>query len=358
MNTRPFASVLPSPRPRIVSVGTALPRWRYPQEAIADLLDVPDGIGRRFFRCPNILTRHLYLEPTEDGEMPKETQADLLQRHRRGSLELGREAITRCLTPAGVDPAEVDYLCCVSSTGLMLPGLSAMYLRHAGFRQDCQRADVVGMGCNAALNGLNAAAGWTVANPGRYALVVCCEINSAIHVRDGRVVTSLVNSLFGDGCGAVLLQAGGRATGPELWGFSSHVVPDAWKAISYHWSADHNKFELYLDRAIPDVLGEHSPTPITALLDTFSLCRCKVSHWLVHAGGKKVLDAIAQANKLTPHDLRHATSVLKSAGNLGSPTVLATYERLLEEDTVTPGDFGVMVTMGPGATIETALLRW
>jgi 3,5-dihydroxyphenylacetyl-CoA synthase len=173
------------------------------------------------------------------------------------------------------------------------------------------------------------------------------------------VVTSLVNSLFGDGCGAVLLQAGGdEAAGPELYGFSSHVVPDAWRAISYHWSPAHNKFELYLDRAIPDVLGLHSPTPISALLEAFTLCRCDVAHWLVHAGGRKVVDAIGRANGLTSHDLRHATSVLRRAGNLGSPTVLLSYEALMDEAAPAPGDYGVMVTMGPGATIETALLRW
>jgi predicted naringenin-chalcone synthase len=136
------------------------------------------------------------------------------------------------------------------------------------------------------------------------------------------------------------------------------VVTDAWRAISYHWSANHHKFELYLDKDIPAVLGQHSPAPISALLAEFSLCRCDVSHWLVHAGGKKVLKAVGEANGLSEHDLRHATSVLRQAGNLGSPTVMFSYDELLRTDGVTPGDYGVMVTMGPGATIETALLRW
>jgi predicted naringenin-chalcone synthase len=216
------------------------------------------------------------------------------------------------------------------------------------------------MGCNAALNGLNTAASWAAANPDRFAMVVCCEINSAVYVRDDRVVTALVNSLFGDGCGAALLMAprDESAYGPALLAFSSHLVPDAWRAISYHWSSEQHKFELYLDKEIPTVLGAHSPTPISALLDAFGLCRCQVSHWLVHAGGRKVISAIGDANGLTPHDLRHATDVLGQFGNLGSPTVLFSYEALLKEERISPGDYGVMVTMGPGATIETALLQW
>jgi polyketide synthase Type III len=37
---------------------------------------------------------------------------------------------------------------------------------------------------------------------------------------------------------------------------------------------------------------------------------------------------------------------------------LFSYQRLLEEGRVTPGDHGVFMTMGPGSTIELALLQW
>lgn len=323
------------------------------------MLAVPEGIGRRFFRTSGIETRYLYTNGSGDASLPQEDEHQLLKRHRKGSLEVGGESVRRCLEPAGATPAEIDFLCCVSSTGFMLPGLSAMFIRHLGFRTDCQRIDIVGMGCNAALNGLNATAAWSMANPGRHALLVCCEINSAIHVRDDRVVTALVNSLFGDGSGAVLLKTDDDAgTGPRLLGFASYVIPDAWEAISYHWSSEHHKFQLYLDREIPMLLGLHSPAPISALLERFSLCRCDVKHWLIHAGGKKVVSAIRDANGLTEHDVRHSTGVLRDAGNLGSATVLFSYEQLLREQIAAPKDLGMMVTMGPGATIETALIQW
>ena len=346
------------PRPRLVSVGTAVPPFCYSQDEIADLLAVEEGLCRRFFATAGVASRSLYLQP-QDGRIPEEDQGSLLERHRCGSLELGGEAIGRCLKGAGVTAREVDFLCCVSSTGFMLPGLSAMYIKHLGFRHDCQRIDIVGMGCNAALNALNAAAGWTVSNEGRIALVVCCEINSAVHVRDNRVVTALVNSLFGDGCGALLLSSRRDFTvGPQVLGFASHIEPESWRAISYHWSREHGKFELFLDRLIPTVLGEHAPTPISALLEKFGLCRCDIKHWLVHAGGPKVISAVGASNGLSPHDTRHSTSILAKHGNLGSATVVFSYEGLLAEAAVSPGDFGVMVTMGPGTTVETALLQW
>jgi 3,5-dihydroxyphenylacetyl-CoA synthase len=365
---RPLVSVLPTPRPRLMSVGTSNPMPTYTQDEVASLLAVAEGVGRRFFRTSGIETRHLYLSPTAEGRIPDEDQRALLERHRRASLELGGEAIVRCLDGLGLITADIDFLCCVSSTGMMLPGLSAMYIRHLGFRHDCQRIDIVGMGCNAALNGLNTTTAWTTANRGRHALMVCCEINSAVHSRDESVVTALVNSLFGDGCAAMVMKSNDESEeansdssaiqGPEVLALASQIVPEAWRAISYHWMADTHRFALFLDKDIPKVLGIHSPKPVSGVLDAMSLCRRDVKHWLVHAGGKKVIGAIGEANGLTDHDLRHSTDVLRQYGNLGSPSVLFSYQALLKKDVIAKGDYGVMVTMGPGAQIEAALLRW
>jgi predicted naringenin-chalcone synthase len=50
--------------------------------------------------------------------------------------------------------------------------------------------------------------------------------------------------------------------------------------------------------------------------------------------------------------------VLRDYGNISSASVLFSYQRLMEEGVVRRGDYGVVMTMGPGSTIETALIRW
>jgi polyketide synthase Type III len=78
----------------------------------------------------------------------------------------------------------------------------------------------------------------------------------------------------------------------------------------------------------------------------------------VHSGGKKVIDAVVVNLGLAWHDVRHTTGVLRDYGNLSSGSFLFSYERLLAEDVTRPGDYGVLMTMGPGSTIETALVQW
>jgi alkylresorcinol/alkylpyrone synthase/polyketide synthase Type III len=347
--------------PRILSVGTAHPPTRYTQEDILARFRIEDPAVRSVFRSAHIASRYLYLpEPGPDG-LPHESMSELLAKHRHGARELGAQALARCLGPLGATPADVDYLAVVSSTGFMLPGLSAMYVKHLGFRTDCHRLDVVGMGCNAGLNGLNPVAQWAAANPGRLAVMVCAEINSALYTDDPSLGNGVVNALFGDGLAAVALRSDPRDEprfAPRVLGFQSHIIPDTWDAMHYAWDESRGRFGFHLDRDVPYVLGAHAETPVAALLARHGLHRRQVHHWLVHSGGRKVIDAIKYTVGLTEHDVRHTVGVLHDMGNLGSGSFLFSYERLLAEGVVRRGDAGVLMTMGPGSTIETALLRW
>jgi polyketide synthase Type III len=348
-------------RPRLMSVGTANPPDRWRQEDLLERFRVDDPRIRSLFTSSHIRTRHLYLpEPGPDGT-PGESQGALLAKHLRGALEIGPQAVTRCLEPLGLSPKDIDYLVCITTTGFLAPGLTAHLMRHMGFREDCSRADIVGMGCNAGLNGLNPVVSWAMANPGRNALMVCMEVCSAAYVFDGTMRTAIVNSLFGDGAAALLVRAAPadeRAFAPRVLGFNSHIIPDAIGAMRYDWDDKAGKFSFFLDRDIPYVVGANAERPIRRLLDAFGLKRRHIAHWIVHSGGKKVVDAIKYNVGLSDWDVRHTHSVLRDYGNLSSGSFLFSYQRLLQEGRVRRGDYAVMMTMGPGSTVETALLRW
>jgi polyketide synthase Type III len=106
------------------------------------------------------------------------------------------------------------------------------------------------------------------------------------------------------------------------------------------------------------VVGAHAERVVDDLLAGTGLRRSDIDHWLVHSGGKKVIDAVVVNLGLSRHDVRHTVSVLRDYGNVSSGSFLFSYERLLEEERARPGDLGVLMTMGPGSTIETALIRW
>ncbi|WP_229399201.1 3,5-dihydroxyphenylacetyl-CoA synthase DpgA [Micromonospora okii] len=354
--------------PHITAVGTAVPPGSYTQAELLEAFRITDPRVRSVFLNGGIERRNLVLPPVgPDGAHRVETQGELLRKHLTSGLRTGAEAVRTCLRRAGVSLTDVRYLCCVSSTGFLTPGFSALLIKELGLHVDCSRLDVVGMGCNAGLNALNATAGWAATHPGDLSVMVCIEACSAAYVFDGTMRTSVVNSLFGDGSAAVALVAGGEPDdrepvgvrpGPRLLRFASHIIPDAVGAMRYDWDDGAGRFSFYLDPEVPYVVGANAEESVDRLLGAAGLRRSQVAHWIVHSGGRKVIDSVRVNLGLSRHDVRHTLSVLRDHGNLSSGSFLFSYERLLAEDTVAPGDYGVLMTMGPGSTIELALVRW
>ena len=72
-----------------------------------------------------------------------------------GFQTFGMDAVLNALSEAHMMASQIDIIASVTSTGLALPGLSAMLMRRIPFKRDTQRTDIVGMGCNAGLSGHN-----------------------------------------------------------------------------------------------------------------------------------------------------------------------------------------------------------
>ena len=349
-----------SVQPRIVAVGTAQPPRTYTQQDLIELFSCTEPRVRRFFESSHIRQRHLVLpEPSADGTVPDEDGTELLAKHLRVGIEIGSQAIERCLKSARVGAEELDYFATVSSTGFLCPGLTAYLVEEMGMRANVHRTDIVGMGCNAGVNGMLTTASFAAANPGRPALLLACEVCSAAYVFDMTVRTGVVNSLFGDGSAAALLLADeslSAADGPRILGFESCVLHEARDEMRFDF--EEGKFSFYLGWEIPYLIGENVRTPVMGLLDRFGLKRRDISHWIVHSGGKKVVDAIRYNIGLSEHDVRHTRSILSEAGNMSSASFLFSFQELSREGVAQEGDWGVIIAMGPGVSIETALLRW
>jgi 3,5-dihydroxyphenylacetyl-CoA synthase len=349
----------------MVGVGTASSSTSFSQQELLDTFAISDPKIRSVFLNSAIRRRFLDLPlPAPDGTPSGETQADLLDRHKRLAVDMGVRALRACLDNAGATVSDIRHLCCVTSTGFLTPGLSALLIRELGIDRHCSRTDIVGMGCNAGLNALNVVSSWTVANPGELAVVLCAEACSAAYVLDSTMRTAVVNSLFGDGA-AALAVVGRTAEGslgasgcPRILKFASCIIPEAIDAMRYDWDSVQNRFSFFLDPQVPYVVGAHAEIVTDRLLTNTGLRRSDIAHWLVHAGGKKVIDAVMVNLGLNGHEVRHTTSVLRDYGNVSSCSFLFSYERLQQERVTAPGDYGVLMTMGPGSTIETALIQW
>ncbi len=341
----------------LISVATATSGDQYTQSDILNHFNITDKKINKIFHHSHIKTRYLTLpEKNKDQKFIPESQEELLEKHKKTAITAGRLAIQRVLQKSDLCSKDIDYIAVCSTTGLLSPGLTAYFTESLSLRADIHRLDVVGMGCHAGLNTMQSVSDFCALHPDAVGLLVCVEICSAMYVIDDTMNTAVVNSLFGDGAAATIIS---QKTLPpvapvaKLLAFSSYMIPQTLSAMKIR--LQDNKFCFYLDKDIPYVIGNHVKKPIDQLLSRFALKTRDIHHWVIHSGGKKVIDAIKYALNISEYDVRHTVSALQDYGNISSGSFLFSYERLLQEKLIQRGEFMVMMTMGPGATIECCL---
>jgi polyketide synthase Type III len=373
----------------IISVASAFPPNSYSQAEVCALLGVTNPVVLRAAAAPHIHTRRLMLdaEPGSTDVLPQESLFQLDARFRRGVMTIGLEAAKSAMAKAGIAPEDVAVVVAVTSSGLALPGVSAVLIKELGVNRRAQRADLVGMGCNAGMSGLRTVSQLLASRPmGSIGLLLCCEINSALYVRNNEVGTGVVNSLFGDGAVATVVRScpavpagpasaeplsnasfnkspAGAPTSPtdrqlRMVDFESATYPDLFDDMRYDVDESSQMYNFKLSKRIPLAVSEAVVEPVTEVLARHGLKPSDVRHWVVHSGGAAVINGVVKHLGLAPDALRHTVSVLKDYGNLSSGSVLVSYQRLLEENSSADGpvirtdDCAVMIGMGPGATIE------
>ena len=306
-------------------------------------------------------------------------QGALTRKHLRWARALLVDAVRRACCDASCALQDVRFICICTSTGFLLPGLSAYVLKDLGLPRTCQRLDIVGMGCHAGLNSVSAAASWAHTHPGQLAVACAVEVCSAQFlwtdrpadgsqaVAAGRaelINHAVVNSLFSDGAFAACLSCPRPGVAADhgaghyvaLHQFMSLTATEAIGTMEYRWHEHAHQPWFHLEEQAPYAVG-------AALVELFSTARDHglplefARHWVMHTGGQTVIDAATAALGLDLPELESTVRALKRYGNNSSASFMFAFSEFLEHppSAVSPGDLGVFLTMGPGAGIELGL---
>lgn len=138
--------MLTGTRPKIVGNAVAVSENSYTPQELLDIFAIDDEKVRSVFCNSAIERRNLTLPPiAPDGRPRQESQGELLRKHSHGAVDMGARAVQTCLKRLGADLSDVKYLCCVTTTGFLTPGLSARLIKDLGLDPTTSRLDVVGM---------------------------------------------------------------------------------------------------------------------------------------------------------------------------------------------------------------------
>lgn len=347
-----------SSEPRILAVATANPPQRFTQEEVLHLAGYTRPIARDIFLNSDIDHRYLYIEP---GAKPGEDLDTLHRRYRTGALQLAREAAERCLAQAGLSATDVDCILVCSCTGYLCPDLATILVKEMNLPFYVQRGALLGLGCAGALPTLQRAYDHACAYPEHRVLLVAVEICSAAYYIDDTLETLVGNAICADGAAACLVSC--RADNspaahlqPRLAGFASVLDPSCQSSVGFEQRQGY--LRIILAPTIRDLAPPIIAKVLQELLPPRGLGRNDIRHWLMHPGGRKVIDRVQAALGLSDADVAVSRHILRHYGNMSSPTVLFVLNEVMQNGAARAGDRGVLLALGPGFAAEAALLEW
>ncbi|MBI2819258.1 MAG: type III polyketide synthase [Acidobacteria bacterium] len=340
-------------QPRIIATGTATPSRSFTQEDVLRLVGYTQPAARKIFLNSEVDTRYFFIAP--GSHVPHESLDELQVRYRQGAVNLARQAAECCLAKAGIGAEQVDCILVCSCTGYLCPDLATILVKEMGLSHGVQRGALLGHGCAGALPGLQRAYDHACAYPAHQVLLIAVEICSATYFVDDTLETMVANAICADGAAACLVSC--RAdTGPRIAGFASVLDTEHQDLVGF--GHREGRLRVILAAEIRDLAPAIVDRALDDLLTPRGLHRDQVRFWLMHPGGRKVIDRVQTSLGLTDVDVAVSRQVLRNYGNMSSPTVLFVLHEVLNQRKARAGDLGVLLALGPGFAAEAAMLEW
>ena len=342
--------------PKIISIGYAVPELFYTQAEIFAELQYPrpfwrlfrdSGVDKRHFQVPLERVRHLSWQ---------EQQEEYLV----GATRLSEEAALVCLDLRSMD--EIGCIIYGSCTGFAPGPTVAHYLgRQLGFAPSTYYNNIIGQGCESGFPGLKRAYDFAVVT-GKAALVVNCELASLTYFpevdkpdpeNDYELLRA--NAIFGDAATCALIGFDNSPRHPFIIDTETYTNTDYLGDLGYVWRD--GRLRVLLSKRVPELAPLVVKPAVDAVLERNRLTIKDIEWWVVHAAGSSVLDNIRDALGIDEDKLSLSRSTLRAFGNTSSTSVGITGKRLMSED-INPGDFAMVLSIGPGISGGATLLRF
>lgn len=289
-----------------------------------------------------------------------------------GVPRLGAEAARAAIADWGGRASDITHLVFVTSTSGCLPGADFELLGLLGLPPSTKRAMVYQAGCYGGGTALRLAKDFAENSPGARVLVVCSEVIALVlrGPSESHVGNLVGQAIFGDAAGAVVVgscppaAAAGERAMFEIVSASQEVVPGTRDAVVSELREEGIVFTLHRD--VPRQIGDS----IGRLVERALLAQQQPQpdlngmFWVVHAGGREILDRMESKLGLGKEKLEASRAVMAQYGNTRSSCVVLVMEEMRrrseERGLRTAGeglDMGMLVGFGPGLTVETIVLR-
>jgi alkylresorcinol/alkylpyrone synthase len=274
-----------------------------------------------------------------------EARTEVFQHH---ALALLEQVAVEAIADAKLTLDDVDAIVVNTITGLAIPSLDAMLMNRLHLKPTIERLPIFGLGCGGGVAGLARASRMAQALPGRNVLFLTVDLCSlCFRAVDDSMAMFVATALFGDGAAAAVLRSAHGETastsgarimtmGEHFWRGTEHIMG---------WDVKEDGFGVVLSPELPELIETKLAPALQQFLDANSMSLGELSGFVLHPGGSKVLQTIERVLGLSRAELVHSWEVLRSFGNMSSPTALFALDRAINSGAKGPH---LLAAFGPG----------
>jgi alkylresorcinol/alkylpyrone synthase len=203
---------------------------------------------------------------------------------------------------------------------------------------------------------------YLTAHPEAAALLLALEFSSLTFQRGDRSATNVVSTaIFGDGGAAAVLVGPKhpRARGPALARVKdaeSRFFPGTTHLMGFRLR--NAGLQIILDKGLAPFVRREVVGAVDSFLAPRGLKRQDIQRFILHPGGRRIIEVMAERLGLAPADLAATEAVLASHGNMSSVTVLFVLDEVLRRHRPAAGALGLLGAFGPGFGAELALIEF
>ncbi|XP_074297520.1 chalcone synthase-like [Silene latifolia] len=283
--------------------------------------------------------------------------------------KLAKEAALKAIKEWGQPISKITHIIFSTLSGAIMPGYDYQLAKLLGLGPHVQRFMLFQLGCYSGGTALRLAKDIVENNKRARVLVVCADMTLAFFRGPTRTdIGSMIGqALFGDGAGAAIVGSdpdwyAGEQPIFELVSASQSTIPDTERAIG--GQLKQVGVSLVLAKDNPSLIANKVEIPVIEALSPLGISDWNSVFWVVHPGGPAILDQVEKKLGLDTNKFRSSRHVLSEFGNMSSATVFfvmdETRKRSVKEGKSSTGEgleYGVLIGLGPGITIETVVLR-
>jgi len=275
----------------------------------------------------------------------------------RVTSDLAAEAGQRACEAAGISPSKLECIICATiSPDMPLPAVAVTIQQKLGAA--CPAFDIAAA-CAGFIYGLSIGDAFIKAGQFKHLLVIGVEVLS--RVLDWTDRDTCV--LFGDGAGAVVLEASTYQRGI----LSTHLFADGAQAdllnipaggtaqpASHETVADRRHFVKMNGKAIFTHAVKRMAQASQLALSANGLCAADIDRVVAHQANVRILEAVAQRCGI-PFEKFYLN--IGKYGNTSAASIPIALDEALRERSIKPGELVLLAALGAGLSWGSAVLR-